>query len=108
VTGRGVGESATTREYSGQSMNYAAVAKLRSSSSARTTNYSVFSPQLKRQALDNISARLPHSGCEARRFSVRRDGSFTGLSARRSLPPGLGKARLSSRPTLIAGAGITT
>jgi len=58
----GFGESATDEGIFWESVNYAAVAKLPVVFVCENNNYSVFSPQLKRQALDNISARVAAFG----------------------------------------------
>jgi TPP-dependent pyruvate/acetoin dehydrogenase alpha subunit len=62
VTVAGFGESATDEGILWESVNYAAVAKLPVIFVCENNNYSVFSPQLKRQALDNISARVATFG----------------------------------------------
>jgi TPP-dependent pyruvate/acetoin dehydrogenase alpha subunit len=58
----GFGESATDEGIFWESVNYAAVAKLPIIFICENNNYSVFSPQLKRQALDNISERVAAFG----------------------------------------------
>jgi TPP-dependent pyruvate/acetoin dehydrogenase alpha subunit len=54
----GFGESATDEGIFWESVNYAALAKLPLVLVCENNNYSVFSPQLKRQPLDNISERV--------------------------------------------------
>jgi pyruvate dehydrogenase E1 component alpha subunit len=54
----GFGESATDEGIFWESVNYAAVARLPVVFVCENNNYSVFSPQLKRQALDNLSSRV--------------------------------------------------
>ncbi len=58
----GFGESATDEGIFWEAINYAAVAKLPIVFVCENNNYSVFSPQLKRQALDNLSARVATFG----------------------------------------------
>src|SRR5712692_6102704 len=58
----GFGESATDEGIFWEAINYAAVAKLPVVFVCENNNYSVFSPQLKRQALDNLSARVATFG----------------------------------------------
>jgi TPP-dependent pyruvate/acetoin dehydrogenase alpha subunit len=58
----GFGESATDEGIFWESVNYAAVSRLPLVFVCENNNYSVFSPQLKRQALDNISARVAAFG----------------------------------------------
>lgn len=62
----GFGESATDEGIFWESVNYAAVARLPVVFVCENNNYSVFSPQLKRQALDNISARVAAFGVRSR------------------------------------------
>ena len=66
VTVAGFGESATDEGIFWESVNYAAVAKLPVIFVCENNNYSVFSPQLKRQALDNLSARVAAFGMRSR------------------------------------------
>ena len=58
----GFGESATDEGIFWEAINYAAVAKLPVIFVCENNNYSVFSPQLKRQALDNLIARVATFG----------------------------------------------
>lgn len=58
----GFGESATDEGVFWETVNYAAVAKLPIVFVCENNKYSVFSPQLKRQALDNISERVTTFG----------------------------------------------
>ncbi|MBA2686665.1 MAG: thiamine pyrophosphate-dependent dehydrogenase E1 component subunit alpha [Gemmatimonadaceae bacterium] len=58
----GFGESATDEGIFWEAVNYAAVAKLPVVFVCENNNYSVFSPQLKRQAHDNLSARVATFG----------------------------------------------
>ena len=58
----GFGESATDEGIFWEAINYAAVAKLPVVFVCENNNYSVFSPQIKRQALDNLSQRVASFG----------------------------------------------
>jgi pyruvate dehydrogenase E1 component alpha subunit len=58
----GFGESATDEGIFWESVNYAALAKLPMIFVCENNNYSVFSPQLKRSPLDNISERVKKFG----------------------------------------------
>jgi pyruvate dehydrogenase E1 component alpha subunit len=58
----GFGESATDEGVFWEAVNYAAVAKLPVVFVCENNKYSVFSPQVKRQALDNLSARVAAFG----------------------------------------------
>lgn len=62
----GFGESATDEGIFWESVNYAALAKLPVVFVCENNNYSVFSPQLKRQALDNLSERVEKFGMRGR------------------------------------------
>jgi TPP-dependent pyruvate/acetoin dehydrogenase alpha subunit len=61
----GFGESATDEGIFWEAVNYAALAKLPAVFVCENNNYSVFSPQLKRTALDNISERVTAFGMKA-------------------------------------------
>jgi len=88
-------------------MNYAAVAELPSSFVCENTILRVF-PQLKRQALDNISARVAAFGMSKHGdFRKRRDGSLPD-SRQEIASARAGGSRLSSRPTLIAERALRT
>jgi pyruvate dehydrogenase E1 component alpha subunit len=58
----GFGESATDEGIFWEAINHAAIAELPVVFVCENNNYSVFSPQLKRQALDNLSARVATFG----------------------------------------------
>lgn len=58
----GFGESATDEGIFWEAVNYAAVAKLPVVFICENNNYSVFSPQMKRQAIDNLSVRVAAFG----------------------------------------------
>ncbi|MEO8165964.1 MAG: thiamine pyrophosphate-dependent enzyme, partial [Betaproteobacteria bacterium] len=62
VSVAGFGESATDEGIFWEAINYASVAKLPVVFVCENNNYSVFSPQLKRQALDNLSVRVATFG----------------------------------------------
>jgi pyruvate dehydrogenase E1 component alpha subunit len=62
----GFGESATDEGIFWEAVNYAAVEKLPVVFVCENNNYSVFSPQLKRQALDNLSERVAKFGVRSR------------------------------------------
>ena len=62
----GFGESATDEGVFWEAINYAAVAKLPVVFVCENNNFSVFSPQLKRQALDNLSERVATFGLRSR------------------------------------------
>jgi TPP-dependent pyruvate/acetoin dehydrogenase alpha subunit len=62
----GFGESATDEGIFWEAVNYAAVARLPVIFICENNNYSVFSPQLKRQALDNLTARVATFGMRSR------------------------------------------
>ena len=57
-----IGDVSTSEGVFWEAVNYAAVAKLPVVFVCENNNYSVFSPQLKRQALDNLSARVATFG----------------------------------------------
>lgn len=61
----GFGESATDEGIFWEAVNYAALAKLPVVFVCENNNYSVFSPQLKRTALDNITDRVTAFGMKA-------------------------------------------
>jgi pyruvate dehydrogenase E1 component alpha subunit len=61
----GFGESATDEGIFWETVNYAAVARLPIVLICENNHYSVFSPQLKRQALDNISERVATFGMKS-------------------------------------------
>ncbi len=65
VSVAGFGESATDEGIFWETVNYAALAKLPAVFVCENNNYSVFSPQSKRAALDNISERVAVFGMPA-------------------------------------------
>ena len=62
----GFGESATDEGIFWETINYAALAKLPMVFVCENNNYSVFSPQLKRTLIDNISERVATFGMPAK------------------------------------------
>lgn len=92
----GFGESATDEGIFWESVNYAAVAKLPVIFVCENNNYSVFSPQLKRQALDNLSARVAS-------FGVRSSAIFgnDAMQVHRTLAREISLARAGEGPAFI-------
>jgi pyruvate dehydrogenase E1 component alpha subunit len=96
VTVAGFGESATDEGILWESVNYAAVAKLPVIFVCENNKYSVFSPQLKRQALDNISARVAA-------FGMRSTAIFgnDAMKVHRTLGKEIASARAGEGPAFI-------
>ena len=92
----GFGESATDEGIFWESVNYAALAKLPLVLVCENNNYSVFSPQLKRQSLDNISERVKTFGVA----SVAVFGNDVML-VHRTLSEAIARARAGEGPTFI-------
>lgn len=92
----GFGESATDEGIFWESVNYAALAKVPLVLVCENNNYSVFSPQLKRQPLDNISERVAAFGMR----SVAIFGNDAML-VHRTLRDALARARAGEGPTFI-------
>src|SRR5712692_7584214 len=92
----GFGESATDEGIFWESVNYAALAKLPLVFACENNNYSVFSPQLKRQALDNISARVAA-------FGMRSTAIFgnDAMEVYRTLGKEIASARAGEGPAFI-------
>lgn len=92
----GFGESATDEGIFWEAVNYAAVAKLPVVFVCENNNYSVFSPQLKRQALDNLNERVAS-------FGVRSTGVFGNdvMSVYRAMARELDAARAGGGPAFI-------
>jgi pyruvate dehydrogenase E1 component alpha subunit len=92
----GFGESATDEGIFWETVNYAAVAKLPVVFICENNKYSVFSPQLKRQALDNISSRVAA-------FGVRSTALFgnDAMSVYRTLAREIAMARAGEGPAFI-------
>ena len=92
----GFGESATDEGIFWEAVNYAAVAKLPVVFVCENNKYSVFSPQLKRQAMDNLSERVAT-------FGVRSTALFGNdvMEVHRVLEKEIRLARLGQGPAFI-------
>jgi TPP-dependent pyruvate/acetoin dehydrogenase alpha subunit len=92
----GFGESATDEGIFWESVNYAALAKLPLVLVCENNNYSVFSPQLKRQPLDNISERV-------RTFGMASAAIFgnDAMLVYRALREAIARARSGQGPTFV-------
>jgi pyruvate dehydrogenase E1 component alpha subunit len=92
----GFGESATDEGIFWETVNYAAFAKLPVVFVCENNNYSVFSPQLKRTALDNISERVATFGMPATPIF----GNDAPL-VHRTLAEAIERARAGGGPTFV-------
>src|SRR4051812_40443610 len=92
----GFGESATDEGIFWESVNYAALAKLPMVFVCENNNYSVFSPQLKRTLLDNISARVQTFGVPCAAIF----GNDAPL-VHRTLREAIARARAGEGPTFV-------
>ena len=92
----GFGESATDEGIFWETVNYAALAKLPVVFVCENNNYSVFSPQLKRTALDNISARVETFGMPCRTI-FGNDATLV----YRTLRDAIARARRGEGPTFV-------
>ncbi len=92
----GFGEAATDEGIFWESVNYAAFARLPLVLVCENNNYSVFSPQLKRQSLDNISERV-------RTFGVASAAIFgnDAMLVHRTLRDAIARARAGQGPTFV-------
>lgn len=92
----GFGESATDEGIFWETVSYAALRRLPVVFVCENNNYSVFSPQLKRQAADNLSERV-------RTFGVRAQAVFGNDAVRvhAALDEAVRRARAGEGPTLI-------
>lgn len=92
----GFGEAATDEGIFWESVNYAAVAKLPVIFICENNKYSVFSPQLKRQALDNVSARVGE-------FGIRSTAIFgnDAMTVHRTLSKVIASARAGEGPAFV-------
>jgi pyruvate dehydrogenase E1 component alpha subunit len=92
----GFGEAATDEGIFWESVNYAALARLPLVLVCENNNYSVFSPQLKRQSLDNISERV-------RTFGVASAAIFgnDAMLVHRTLRDAIARARAGQGPTFV-------
>jgi TPP-dependent pyruvate/acetoin dehydrogenase alpha subunit len=96
VSVAGFGESATDEGIFWETVNYAALARLPIVFVCENNNYSVFSPQLKRTLLDNISERV-------RSFGMASTAIFgnDAMQVYRTLKDAVGRARRGEGPTLV-------
>ena len=92
----GFGESATDEGIFWETVNYAALAKLPLLLVCENNNYSVFSPQLKRAALDNISARVATFGMPTSAIFGN-----DAMLVHRTLREAIARARRGEGPTFI-------
>src|SRR5258706_3260961 len=92
----GFGESATDEGIFWESVNYAALAKLPMVFVCENNNYSVFSPQLKRTLLDNISALVKTFGLPCNAIF----GNDAPL-VHRTLREAIERARAGKGPTFV-------
>lgn len=92
----GFGESATDEGIFWESVNYAALARLPVVFVCENNNYSVFSPQLKRQPFDNIAARVEAFGM-ARTAIFGNDAPLVYCTLREAIA----RARSGEGPTFI-------
>ncbi len=96
VSVAGFGESATDEGIFWETLNYAALAKLPVVFVCENNNYSVFSPQLKRSPVDNISERV-------RSFGVPSAAIFGNDAplVHRTLEDAIARARRGEGPTFV-------
>ena len=96
VSVAGFGESATDEGIFWETLNYAALARLPVVFVCENNNYSVFSPQLKRQLKDNLSER-------AAAFGVRSTALFgnDALEVHRTLAREIALARAGGGPAFV-------
>ncbi len=92
----GFGESATDEGIFWETVNYAALAKLPMVFACENNNFSVFSPQLKRTLLDNISERVAT-------FGMAQSAIFgnDALLVYRTFRDAIARARRGEGPTFI-------
>jgi len=101
VSVAGFGESATDEGIFWETVNYAALAKLPLVLVCENNNYSVFSPQLKRSPLDNISTRVATFGMPSKAiFGNNTDATATSL---RRLSAAITPSMLPPLSTLMGG-----
>ncbi len=96
VSVAGFGESATDEGIFWETINYAALAKLPIVFVCENNNYSVFSPQLKRTLIDNISDRVAAFGVVAKPIF----GNDVML-VHRTLSDAVERARAGEGPTFV-------
>ena len=92
----GFGEAATDEGVFWETINYAALAKLPLVLVCENNKYSVFSPQLKRTSLDNISERVATFGIESSTIF----GNDAPL-VHRTLSAAVARARNGAGPTFV-------
>jgi len=92
----GFGESATDEGIFWETVNYAALAKLPLILVCENNNYSVFSPQLKRAALDNISSRVASFGMASSAIFGN-----DAMLVHRTMREAIARARRGEGPTFI-------
>ena len=92
----GFGEAATDEGVFWETINYAALAKLPLVLVCENNKYSVFSPQLKRTSLDNISERVATFGIESSTIF----GNDAPL-VHRTLSAAIARARNGAGPTFV-------
>ncbi|HXM81125.1 MAG TPA: thiamine pyrophosphate-dependent dehydrogenase E1 component subunit alpha [Burkholderiales bacterium] len=96
VSVAGFGESATDEGIFWETINYAALAKLPIVFVCENNNYSVFSPQLKRTLLDNISERVATFGMVAKPIFGN-----DAMLVHRTLRDAVERARTGEGPTFV-------
>jgi pyruvate dehydrogenase E1 component alpha subunit len=96
VVAAGFGESATDEGIFWETVNYAALAKLPVVFMCENNNFSVFSPQLKRTLLDNISQRVAA-------FGMPQSAIFgnDAMLVYRTLRDAVARARRGDGPTFV-------
>ena len=92
----GFGESATDEGVFWESVNYAALSKLPVVFVCENNNYSVFSPQLKRQARDNLSERVEKFGMKSKAIF----GNDV-IQVHRALSEAIERARRGDGPSFV-------
>ncbi|SRR6266581_545915 len=96
VSVAGFGESATDEGIFWETINYAALTKLPIVFVCENNNYSVFSPQLKRTLLDNISERVATFGMPAKAIFGN-----DAMLVHRTLRDAIEHARSGQGPTFV-------
>jgi len=92
----GFGESATDEGIFWETVNYAALARLPLVLVCENNNFSVFSPQLKRTLVDNISERVSAFGMQSRAIFGN-----DALLVHRTLEEAVSRARDGHGPTFV-------
>jgi pyruvate dehydrogenase E1 component alpha subunit len=96
VSVAGFGESATDEGIFWETINYAALAKLPIVFVCENNNYSVFSPQLKRSPIDNISERVASFGVAAKPIFGN-----DAMLVHRTIRDAVERARAGEGPTFV-------